>query len=156
MSFRAPQQYSPHRPFYDHLLKGGIVFRDDKTNGKQEWIDIRTLGGDAAEIQRYGYLNLQMVKYVVVEEDTLGYFIPYPNTSSFVGILAAKVSSGRSWLDGMFCIVFGKTNMRPATASDFAKFRVSPPPEFYPGQQRIADMKASSLNAMPSQCSYAW
>ena len=58
---REPSKESPHRRFYDHLIAGGKVWRDDKLNGKQEWLDIEALGGDASKITSYGYNDLSIV-----------------------------------------------------------------------------------------------
>jgi len=60
MSFREPSQESPHRPFWEHIKAGGRVWRDDRLNGKQEWLDLNSLGGDANKIQRYGYRDLSI------------------------------------------------------------------------------------------------
>jgi len=51
---------NPHKKFYDHILNGGKVWRDDKLNNVQEWIDINTLGGDATKIRKYGYNDLSI------------------------------------------------------------------------------------------------
>ena len=58
---RKPSKESPHRKFYDHIMSGGKVWRDDKLNGRQEWLDIEALGGDASKIAHYGYNDLSIV-----------------------------------------------------------------------------------------------
>lgn len=57
---RGPQKGSPHRKYYDHLVAGGKVWRDDKLNGKQEWLDLEALNGDASNILKYGYHDLSI------------------------------------------------------------------------------------------------
>lgn len=58
MGFREPSKESVHRKFWEHIKAGGRVWRDDPLNNVQEWLDLERLGGDANEIQRYGYNNL--------------------------------------------------------------------------------------------------
>ena len=60
MAFREPGKESPHRKFWEEIKAGGRVWRDDPVNKAQEWLDIERLGGDANEIQRYGYANLSI------------------------------------------------------------------------------------------------
>lgn len=58
MAFREPSKESPHRKFWEHIKAGGKVLRDDPHNKVTEYMDLERLGGDANEIQRYGYNNL--------------------------------------------------------------------------------------------------
>jgi hypothetical protein len=58
--FREPSQESPHRKFWEHIKRGGRVWRNDSLNGIQEWIDLDCLGGNADEIQRFGYNDLSI------------------------------------------------------------------------------------------------
>lgn len=60
MAFCEPSKDSPHRQFWEHIKGGGRVWRDDPLNNVQEWLDLERLGGDANEIQRYGYKNLSI------------------------------------------------------------------------------------------------
>lgn len=60
MAFREPSNESPHRKFWEHIKAGGRVWRDDPLNKVQEWLDLERLGGDANEVQRYGYNNLSI------------------------------------------------------------------------------------------------
>jgi hypothetical protein len=67
-----------------------------------------------------------MTKYVVQDENLLGYLIP--EQPSIVGILAASVIRGSiyNWTDGT--AVNRPEQQRPATRQDFADFRVCLPP----------------------------
>ncbi|CAE6795061.1 hypothetical protein R70006_05033 [Paraburkholderia domus] len=58
--FRDPSRSSPHYEFWTHIKAGGRVWRDDTSNDVQEWLDLKRLGGDPNEIQRYGYANLSI------------------------------------------------------------------------------------------------
>lgn len=49
-----------HRPFYEHLLKGGTVHRDDKLNNVEEDLTLESLDGDASRVRLYGYLTLSI------------------------------------------------------------------------------------------------
>ena len=59
--FPPPAQCSPHRPFYDALLSGKSVLRDDRLNNVKERLTLRSLDGDASQICLYGYLTLSVV-----------------------------------------------------------------------------------------------
>ena len=55
---RIPSTDSIHFKFYIHIVNGGRVWRDDKLNKIQEWMDLESLGGDASKITLYGYQDL--------------------------------------------------------------------------------------------------
>lgn len=57
---REPGPKDPHRPFWEHVRRGGRVWRDDRHNNEQGWIDLASLGGDANAIQRFGYADLSI------------------------------------------------------------------------------------------------
>ena len=58
--FREPSKEDPHRKFWEHIVAGGKVWRDDPRNNEREWLDLDRLGGDPNEIRRYGYNNLSI------------------------------------------------------------------------------------------------
>ena len=62
-----PLPDSPHRAFYEHLLKGGSIWRNDRANNVREWINLSSLGGDAARIGLYGHRDLG---FTVDQEET--------------------------------------------------------------------------------------
>lgn len=69
-----------------------------------------------------------MSKYIVQDENLLGYLIPeQPN---IVGILATSIIRGSiySWQDGT--AVNHRDRQRPATVADFESFKVCLPPDF--------------------------
>jgi hypothetical protein len=51
-----------HYPFYQELLKGGKVWRDDKLNGIKEWLTLDHPGiqDNAANISYFGYKDLSL------------------------------------------------------------------------------------------------
>jgi hypothetical protein len=51
----------PHKKFFDHLLSGGTIYREDKLNNVQEFLTIADLEGDATKILGYGYSDLHIV-----------------------------------------------------------------------------------------------
>jgi len=59
---KVPDKESSHFRFYEHLLNGGTLYRDDKLNGKQEFITANSLGGDLGRIQFYGFQDLSIVQ----------------------------------------------------------------------------------------------
>ena len=60
---------NPHKKFFNHLIAGGKIFRDDKLNRIQEVIDINTLKGNAMNIIYYGYKDLTIL--CEVEDETI-------------------------------------------------------------------------------------
>ena len=67
MRFRSPSPTSPHFKFWEQIRKGGRVWRNDRLNGVQEWIDLDRLGGDANEIQGFGYMDLSIPQSALSE-----------------------------------------------------------------------------------------
>jgi hypothetical protein len=66
-------------------------------------------------------------RYVVLDENTLGYLIP--EMPGYVGVLAGSVlKGGRDPMNGPALISPGLTKVRQATLDDFKSFRVMPPP----------------------------
>lgn len=64
MPFREPASDGigrEHRKFWECIKAGGKVWRDDRLNGVQEWLDLARLGGDANEVQRYGFNDLHLI-----------------------------------------------------------------------------------------------
>lgn len=51
---------SPHYLFWVHIKNGERVWRDDKLNHVQEWLDLTSLNGDANSIKKYGYQDLSI------------------------------------------------------------------------------------------------
>jgi hypothetical protein len=51
---------SPHFVFYQHLLNGNRVFRDDAANGVREYINLKKLNGDAAGIGKFDVETLKI------------------------------------------------------------------------------------------------
>lgn len=60
MALGPPSKTNAHYPFWQHIKAGGRVWRDDALNSVQEWIDLERLGGDANEIQRFGFNDLSI------------------------------------------------------------------------------------------------
>lgn len=56
----------PHKKFYDHLVAGGTIYRDDKLNDKQEFLTLADLGGEAIKIVGYGYNDLHIVPSAIL------------------------------------------------------------------------------------------
>ena len=64
-------------------------------------------------------------KYLVKDEHTLGYYI----SDSAMGVLSGSVAlGGHDWKNGSVAI--SADCVRPATADDFDRFRVTLPPDF--------------------------
>lgn len=58
------------------------------------------------------------VKYVVMDENTLGYVIE--GNRNIIGVLTGSViRGGRNWLNGPAVVSPGFTRLRPATEADF-------------------------------------
>ncbi len=66
------------------------------------------------------------VRYIVVNENTLAYF--YVNYPDSVGVLAASVLRGATAQHGLIALPT-PDKVRPATAEDFATYRLQPPPD---------------------------
>lgn len=68
------------------------------------------------------------VKYIVKDENTLGYINDeHPN---LMGVLfGSRLKGGHDWLNGPVLIT-SDTQVRPATKEDFETFRVVMPPDF--------------------------
>lgn len=66
------------------------------------------------------------MRYIVINENTLGYIDPSWPWSGWIGVLAGSlIKGGRNWKDGP--TVIGSTDVvRDATVTDFELFRVSP------------------------------
>lgn len=85
------------------------------------------------------------VKYVVMDEHTLGYL--QAEMPGWMGVLHGSVlKGGFDWKNGQVPIVPGITRLRPATKEDFAEYRVCLPSDF-PGAKPAPD---------PAQVAYAW
>lgn len=56
-----PDPISDHYHFYQHLLAGGIVERNDSLNGAREVLAASTMAGGPASISRYGYRDLRRI-----------------------------------------------------------------------------------------------
>ncbi len=68
-----------------------------------------------------------MTKYIVKDENTLGYLIN--ETPGFMAVLQGSVhQGGHDWRNGPVSILGAQ--IRPATQEDFNAFRVSLPPDF--------------------------
>jgi hypothetical protein len=127
--FRAPEPDDAHYKYWVQIKAGGRVWCNDRLNNKQRWLDLEYLGGDANKIQRYGYNDLSIVRYVVMDEHTLGYLDN--STPMYVHVLHGSVlKGGHDWKNGPAIISPGHTILRPATTNDFAEYRVSIPPDF--------------------------
>lgn len=57
---RGPVEGEPHYLLAQHLIHGGRVLGDDRLNHAHEILDLERLGGDAAEIRRYGWRDLRI------------------------------------------------------------------------------------------------
>ncbi len=63
-----------------------------------------------------------MEKYIVVNENTLGYRI----SNGEIGVLHGSViRGGRNWMNGPF-LLSPNDKVRPATLADFESYRVCP------------------------------
>ena len=68
------------------------------------------------------------IRYVVKDEHTLGCIA---ENSNLMAVLAGSgLKGGHDHFNGPVAIVFGHTNIRPATKEDFDTFRVVVPPDF--------------------------
>jgi hypothetical protein len=68
------------------------------------------------------------IQYVVLNEHTIG-VLRKNNSFNLMEVLACSVlKGGHHWFNGPVTVSGAK--LRPATASDFEFFRLSPPPEF--------------------------
>lgn len=68
----------------------------------------------------------ERARYVVLNENTLGYLIP--EMPDYIGILAGSVlNGGPDPLQGTALVTPGHSKVRQATLEDFANFRVMPP-----------------------------
>jgi len=72
--------------------------------------------------------------YIVLNEHTLGYIIPFHRPAQFpqMGILHASTLRGSRFtpLDGIASLPLDMEGVRPAPAQDFRDFRVKIPPDF--------------------------
>ncbi|WP_176043008.1 hypothetical protein [Burkholderia stabilis] len=69
------------------------------------------------------------VKYVVMDENTLGYVIE--GRRNIIGVLAGSViRGGRNWLNGPAVVLPGYTRIRAATEADFDFYRTHVPYDF--------------------------
>lgn len=55
-----PSADDPHHPFYQRIIAGGRVWRNDPINGVQEWLDLHRLDDDPTKIMLYGYKDLSI------------------------------------------------------------------------------------------------
>jgi len=72
------------------------------------------------------------MKYIVVNENMLGY-VDNPNKKFLqMGVLASLITEGAAHqpIDGPYPLNNCATNYRPATKYDFERFRVKIPPDF--------------------------
>jgi len=67
-------------------------------------------------------------KYVVVNENTLGYI--YAEQEEYIGVLRASVLRGAPFRGKDDLISSFGQNIRPATKEDFNLYRVKVPPNF--------------------------
>ena len=93
------------------------------------------------------------VKYVVMNEHTLGYLSKaYPND---MGVLSGSViKGGRDWKNGPAFIVPGHTHFRPATRADFAEYRVTVPSDFTETTEAESLCKSHELRVLQSHAGY--
>lgn len=68
-----------------------------------------------------------MVRYVVLEEHTLGYIDPA--YQDYMGVLHGSVrKGGHDWRNGPVCLMGITPQLRDATAADFDEYMVQVPP----------------------------
>lgn len=58
---RDPNPLDPHYQYFKHIAAGGVVHRNDPLNKVKEDLTLDRLGGEAANIQQYGYQDLTIV-----------------------------------------------------------------------------------------------
>jgi hypothetical protein len=73
-------------------------------------------------------VNAMRVRYIVINEHTLGYL--QPPESKFAGILRGSIIKGGDTVQTNGVIVLSNHTVRDATRADFEEYHVTCPPDF--------------------------
>lgn len=129
--FRVPSEDSPHRKFWEHLKKGGHVFRNDPRNQVRAWLHVDALNGDINNINRYGYLDLTIPPADASDYVDDGFTLTFYRRGTAFGMNVLDRWIGDNWqiagtlpwadLQPVPGFVAGKPEMQSATLTDQKK-----------------------------------
>lgn len=95
--FRQPGLDSPHRKYWEHIEKGGYVFRNDPLNKVREWINVEALGGDANAISRYGFTDLVLPPPDASDYVDDGFSLTFYRRATAFGMKVLDYWTGEDW-----------------------------------------------------------